>query len=73
MDLLNLHYLRCSIRMHGVATNEANLQKHLTALNAKLDAYEVILGKSKYLGGDVSALPLLGEGAYTDSISLSMT
>ena len=73
MDLLNLHYLRCSIRMHGVATNEANLQKHLTALNAKLDAYEVILGKSKYLGGDVSALPLLEEGAYTDSISLYMT
>ncbi|KAK7677204.1 hypothetical protein QCA50_019798 [Cerrena zonata] len=38
--------------MHGLTSNEANLQKHLTVLYAKLDAYDVILGKSKYLAGD---------------------
>lgn len=45
--------------MHGLATNEPFLQKHLTALQAKLDVYEVILGKTKYLAGDVSTLSVL--------------
>jgi len=35
-------------------TNEAVVKERLEALNAKLDVYEVILGKQKYLAGNVS-------------------
>ncbi|KAJ7235399.1 glutathione S-transferase [Mycena rebaudengoi] len=38
--------------MIGMETNKANLEKNLETLSAKLDVYEVILGKQKYLAGD---------------------
>ncbi|KAF9236267.1 glutathione S-transferase-like protein [Melanogaster broomeanus] len=41
---------------HGEQTDEAALAKHLAALNAKLDVYDVILGKQKYLAGDYVTL-----------------
>lgn len=40
--------------MLGLTANEETLAKHVGLLNAKLEAYEVILSKSKYLAGDVS-------------------
>ncbi|KIJ60368.1 hypothetical protein HYDPIDRAFT_117277 [Hydnomerulius pinastri MD-312] len=40
----------------GLQTDEAALAKHLETLNAKLDAYEVILSKQKYLAGDYVTL-----------------
>ena len=41
--------------MFGIPTNEENLKKHVGLLHSRLDAYEVILSKSKYLAGDVCA------------------
>jgi glutathione S-transferase len=41
---------------HGEQTDEAALAKHLAALNAKLDGYDAILGKQKYLAGDYVTL-----------------
>ena len=38
--------------MFGIPTNEENLKKHVGLLHSRLDAYEVILSKSKYLAGD---------------------
>ncbi|KAI5984874.1 glutathione S-transferase [Pisolithus albus] len=36
----------------GLPTNEQAVAERLTMLEAKLDAYDVILGKQKYLAGD---------------------
>ncbi|KAF8055556.1 glutathione S-transferase [Lyophyllum atratum] len=37
---------------HGLTTDQAVLDEHLKKLDAKLDAYDVILSKQKYLAGD---------------------
>lgn len=42
--------------MRGGQTDENRVQELTQALYAKLDVYEVILSKSKYLAGDVSDL-----------------
>ena len=39
-------------RTRGLQTDEAQLTKHVTTLSAKLDVYEQILSKQKYLAGD---------------------
>jgi hypothetical protein len=39
----------------GLKTDEARTQEHIEKLNGKLDAYEAILSKQKYLAGNVSA------------------
>ncbi|KAF8516155.1 glutathione S-transferase-like protein [Hysterangium stoloniferum] len=38
--------------LRGLATDEAVVAERLAGLTAKLEAYEVILGKQKYLAGD---------------------
>ncbi|KAJ7253642.1 glutathione S-transferase [Mycena rebaudengoi] len=38
--------------MVGMETNKAALEENLKTLSAKLDVYEAILGKQKYLAGD---------------------
>jgi hypothetical protein len=40
-------------RNYGGKTDQAALQDHLGKLNAKLDVYDRILAKQKYLAGDV--------------------
>lgn len=42
------------IRMRGEAGSEEVFARNLATLKAKLDGYEVILSKQKYLAGDVS-------------------
>ncbi|KAF8072249.1 glutathione S-transferase [Lyophyllum atratum] len=37
---------------HGLTPDQAVVDEHLKKLDAKLDAYEVILSKQKYLAGD---------------------
>ncbi|KAG8952803.1 hypothetical protein FRC04_003728 [Tulasnella sp. 424] len=37
----------------GLATDEDKFQKHVETLNAKLDGYERMLTKTKYLAGDI--------------------
>ncbi|KAF8072245.1 glutathione S-transferase [Lyophyllum atratum] len=37
---------------HGLTTDQAVFDEHLKKLDAKLDAYDVILSKQKYLAGD---------------------
>ncbi|KAI6039590.1 glutathione S-transferase-like protein [Pisolithus marmoratus] len=63
----------------GLQTNEQVLEERLTMLKAKLDAYEVILGKQKYLAGnnvtlaDLSHLPygtLLSNAGYSKFIAV---
>jgi len=39
-------------KMRGLEANQARVEELLGALNGKLDAYEVILSKHKYLAGD---------------------
>lgn len=41
--------------MFGVEPDLALVQRLKTALEGKLDAYDVTLGKTKYLAGDVSS------------------
>jgi glutathione S-transferase len=40
----------------GIATNEERLKELVTQLEGKLDVYETILGKQKYLAGDVRSI-----------------
>lgn len=40
-------------RAKGLVTDQVALDAAVASLDAKLDAYEVILGKQKYLAGDV--------------------
>jgi glutathione S-transferase len=42
-------------RYLGKETDEARAQEYITKINEKLDGYEAILSKQKYLAGDVSA------------------
>lgn len=42
-------------RMRGGATDDKIVESFTATLEAKLDAYEVILSKQKYLAGDVSS------------------
>jgi glutathione S-transferase len=46
-----IKYLR---RYSGLTTDEVLVAKHTETLNAKLDVYEKILSKQKYLAGNVS-------------------
>ncbi|KIM58480.1 hypothetical protein SCLCIDRAFT_1218602 [Scleroderma citrinum Foug A] len=39
-------------KYHGIEGNEAIVKERLDVLNKKLDAYNVILGKQKFLAGD---------------------
>lgn len=41
-------------RFRGQEADPAAVAKHTATLHKKLDAYEKILGKKKYLAGDVS-------------------
>lgn len=41
-------------RMHGGKTDPATVERLKSTLEAKLAAYDVILGKTKFLAGDVS-------------------
>lgn len=47
LTLLSSSYL-------GLKPDEARAKEYLDKLNGKLDAYEAMLTKQKYLGGDVS-------------------
>lgn len=46
--------LTLTYRQKGIATNEANVEYLAATLQAKLDGYEAILSKQKYVAGDVS-------------------
>ena len=52
--------------MRGGQTNEQTVQYYLQTLNAKLDAYEAILSKQKYVAGNVSPCPLCGTPISVD-------
>jgi hypothetical protein len=41
-------------RNSGLPKDEVAIAGFVSELSAKLDAYEIILGKQKFLGGDVS-------------------
>ena len=52
--------------MRGGATNEAHVEYLAATLDQKLDGYEAILSKQKYLAGDVSRLcPAVGDVVLT--------
>ena len=44
----------CAIRGRGLTPNEELAKKYVNTLLAKMDGYERILSKQKYLAGDVS-------------------
>jgi len=48
----------------GLGTDEANLARLKDTLNEKLDAYEVILSKQKFLGGDSITIGDLAHAPY---------
>ncbi|KAG8919197.1 hypothetical protein FRC00_011633, partial [Tulasnella sp. 408] len=52
--------------LQGFPTNEAAYQRNLDILNAKLDGYERILSKQKYLAGDELTLADLWHLPYSD-------
>lgn len=45
--------LNYSRRFRGQETDEVRAKEHLDKLEGKLDAYEAILGKQKYISGEV--------------------
>lgn len=49
--------VRCG-RLRGLQPDEAVFKQHVAALEEKLDAYEVLLARQKYIGGDVRLFPL---------------
>jgi len=42
----------------GLTTNEERVTEFITQLESKLDAYDAILGRQKYLAGDVRSFSL---------------
>lgn len=42
-----------SARYRGLTSDKAVFDKHIADLNVKLDAYDKILSKQKYIAGDV--------------------
>ena len=50
--------------MRGLTGDDALAEEHLKTLSAKLDAYEVILGRQKYIGGNELTLADLFHLAY---------
>ena len=67
--------------MRGLTTNEERVKEQTETLNGKLDGYERILSKQKYLAGDVSTLPSLllplfcaaFSSHFTDCASISVS
>lgn len=58
MSPLPLVHLHCLANVaansnRGIPTNEAVVESYLATLNGKLDAYDAILSKQKYIAGDV--------------------
>lgn len=45
----------CSRQYRNLEPDEKVVKEQVEKLSAKLDAYEVILSKQKYLGGEVSS------------------
>ena len=43
--------------MFGGQTDEKQVEYYVATLDAKLNGYEAILSKQKYIAGDVSTLP----------------
>lgn len=54
LDSCALNY---TCRMFGQTPDEEVVKANLATLNAKLDAYEKILSKQKYIGGEVCIKP----------------
>jgi glutathione S-transferase len=54
---------------HSVPTDQANLEKNQTKLRSKLEAYDVILGKHKFLAGDEVTLADLFHLPYGSLVS----
>ena len=52
------------LRYGGGQTDEVAVKKHIDTLNGKLDTYEKILGKQKYLGGNEVTLADLAHIPY---------
>lgn len=52
---LNSEQLTCCCRHRNLPADEVRVNEYLEHLNAKLDAYNDILGKQAYLSGDVSS------------------
>ena len=47
------------VRRIGLTVDENIVERHATTLDAKLDGYEAILSRQKYLAGDVSVRVVL--------------
>lgn len=58
-----------SSRVKGLVTDQGVLDAALAMLNAKLDGYEVILGKQKYLAGDVRSESTI---LYTECVGVDL-
>ncbi|KAJ6563095.1 glutathione S-transferase [Mycena vulgaris] len=58
-------------RVSGRPTNAAVVAEGLDQISTKLDVYEVILGKQKFLGGNVRPIPT--RCYHSLSVSLSLT
>ena len=43
----------CPTRYQGLTPNKDIFEKHIADLSAKLDVYDQILSKQKYIAGDV--------------------
>ena len=50
---MKLHIL---LSHYGAEPDEQAVEKHIANLEGKLDGYEAILGKQRFLAGDVSVL-----------------
>ena len=48
-------------RFLGLETNAEILERHTTMLDARLDGYEAILSKQKYLAGNVGISVIIGD------------
>ncbi|KAJ6526011.1 glutathione S-transferase [Mycena capillaripes] len=57
--------------MRGMTTDQAVYDTNIATLSAKLDAYEVLLGKHKYLAGDEVSLADLFHLPYGNSLALA--
>ena len=59
-------------KAYGGVTDEKRVEELLGQLEDKLDVYEAILGKQKYLAGDVRASSCQGRASAESSMLMSL-
>ena len=69
-QVMKLHTILLS--HYGAEPDEQAVERYIANLEAKLDGYEAILGKQRFLAGDVSVLLVVNAHKLTHTFRVSV-